>query len=291
MPARPSTSSSTCARRSWGINRFCWAHGASILDASLIYYKKLSDQLHEEKNAIAELDKAQEHIKQILEELKVLQDMSQLSLVGWYSVVQEQLKLTPDQLNRVKLVATTWESRRADLEEAARLSPNRESMLQRRQDFIDYAREGEASLAKILDAQQEKRLQQMMLQFRGPSVFDDPDVADKLQFTKAQRQRIRELQYGSMRLYLGMLNRGQRGRPPEAKGPGPGGRGFEGGQPRNDRKDGGRGGPRQEYRSRIGGYFECAHAGCGNDIPGEEMTGSLVDFSRPDLDPETCARG
>jgi eukaryotic-like serine/threonine-protein kinase len=259
-----------------------------ILDASLIYYKKLSDQLHEEKNAIAELDKAQEHIKQILEELKVLQDMSQLSLVGWYSVVQEQLKLTPDQLNRVKLVATTWESRRADLEEAARLSPNRESMLQRRQDFIDYAREGEASLAKILDAQQEKRLQQMMLQFRGPSVFDDPDVADKLQLTKAQRQRIRELQYGSMRLYLGMLNRGQRGRPPEAKGPGPGGRGFEGGQPRNDRKDGGRGGPRQEYRSRITDILSVLTP-AQNDI-WKEMTGTLVDFSRPDLDPRPRSR-
>ncbi len=261
-----------------------------ILDASLIYYKKLSDQLHEEKSSLIDLDNTQKHIRDILEELKVLQDMSQLSLIGWYSAVQKELKLTPDQLIKVKAVATTWETRRMQLEDAARFSNTRDSMHERRQEFIEYAREGESELAHILDAQQENRLQQLMLQFRGPSAFDDPDVSEKLQLTKSQRQRIRDLQFGSMRSLLISLPRGPQrggggGRPQDGKTtPPPGARGTEGNGQRGERRPEGGGGRglRQEYRSRIEDILQVLSLGQ-REI-WKEMTGLPVDF-KYDLDP------
>ncbi len=216
-----------------------------ILDAALNYFKRFSDQHHEDRDAIADLEPVQNKVKEILQELNVIQDMTQLSLVGWYSVVQSDLKLSPEQLKGVNEVARTWETHRAQLDEDVRLKPTRESMSERRQKFIDFAREGEAAMANILNDQQKQRLQQLILQFRGPGAFDDPDVIAKLQLTRDQRLRIHDLQFGNMRSLYVNLGRpgGQRGeRRGDPKGPPPGGRGTDGGGQR---------GPRQEYRNRV----------------------------------------
>jgi serine/threonine protein kinase len=248
-----------------------------ILDASLIYYKKLSDQLHEEKDELSSLDNTEKRIKRILEELKVLQDMSQLSLIGWYSIVQKELKLTPDQLKQVKQVSITWETHRIELEEAARLSTNRDSMRERRHEFINHAREGEAALARILTVAQEDRLHQLMLQFRGPGAFDDPDVAEKLQLSKYQRQRIRDLQFGSMRSLWTGPRGGGRGEP---KGPLPKDRKSD--AQRGDRHLDGNRNPRQEYRNRTDDILQVL-TNRQREI-WKEMTGAPVEF-KVDLDP------
>ena len=42
-----------------------------------------------------------------------------------------------------------------------------------------------------------QRLEQLTLQFRGPMVFDEPDVAAQLRLTETQRQTIRQIAMGS----------------------------------------------------------------------------------------------
>ncbi len=184
-----------------------------LLEAALNYYKGFIDQRQDDKNAIHALEATQDRVKRILDELNVIQGMTQLNAIGYFPVVLSELKLTPDQRQEMEELSKTWEARRAQLEDEARGVQTREATRERRHTLLTYAREGEEFLAEVLTDEQAARLRQLMLQLRGPGAFDDPEIVDALQLTKDQRQRIRELEYGNMRSLFGFA------RPGRAPGP------------------------------------------------------------------------
>ncbi len=83
-----------------------------LLEAALNYYKGFIDQRQDDKNAIAALEATQDRVKRILEELTVIQGMTQLNAIGYFPVVLTELKLTPDQLPEVIELSKTWEAHR-----------------------------------------------------------------------------------------------------------------------------------------------------------------------------------
>ena len=246
-----------------------------LLEAALNYYKGFIDQSVDDKDAMKVLEKTQDRVKRILEELNVIQGMTQLNVIGFYPVVLAQLNLTPDQRQEVDELSKTWEARKGQLEEEAKHSSSVESTRERRQALIAYAREGEVSQADFLHTAQFARLQQIMLQFRGPGAFDDPEIVDALQLTKDQRQRIRDLEYGNMRSLFGFA---RPGRGPGTK-PEPGGRGL--GQHADP--------PRQVYRRTLETILQVL-------TPEQletwkKMTGPPVEFKAPNPPPPSRERG
>jgi serine/threonine protein kinase len=199
-----------------------------LLELALSHHKDFIDQRQDDKGAVVELVATQDRVNRILEELNVIQGMTQLNVIGYYPVVLAELKLSPDQSKQVDELIKTWEASREKLNDEAKDSSSRDTAQKRRLLLLDSARDGEKLLDRILTGEQRDRLQQLMLQFRGPGVFDDPAVIQRLQLSKDQRQRIRELEYASMRSLFGF------GRP----GPQGGRRGAESNRP-----------PRQQYRA------------------------------------------
>ena len=228
-----------------------------LLEAARNYYKGFIDQRQEDKNAIAELRDTQVLVERILEELTVIQGMTQLNAIGYFPVVSAQLNLSPDQQQEVDELSKKWEARRGQIEDEARHVSTQESVSERRRTLLAYAREGEEALAEVLTDKQSARLKQLMLQFRGPGAFDDPEIIDALQLSKDQRQRIRELEFGNMRSLFGFTRPG-RGPVPKSDPP-----------------------PRQLYRRNgvepILQVLTPAQRETWN-----KMTGPLVDFKPPD---------
>jgi eukaryotic-like serine/threonine-protein kinase len=239
-----------------------------LLEAARNYYKGFIDQRQEDKNAIVELEATQRIVERILEELTVMEGMTQLNAIGYFPVVLTELKLTPDQRQEVDELSKKWEARRGQIEDEARHASTRESTSERRQTLLAYAREGEEALAEVLTDEQSARLKQMMLQFRGPGAFDDPEIIDALQLTKDQRQRIRELEFGNMRALFGFARPG--------RGPGPKGDPAGRGQ-------GTKGEPalRQQYR-RNGVEPILQVLTLAQRETWKKLTGPLVDFKPPD---------
>jgi serine/threonine protein kinase len=233
-----------------------------ILETALSYHKGFIDQRQDDKNAVVELATTQDRVNRILDELNVIQGMTQLNVIGYYPVVLSELKLSPEQSKQVDELIKNWEVSREQLNEEAKDSSSRETALKRRLRLLASAREGEVLLEHILTVEQRDRLGQLMLQFRGPGVFDDPAVIQRLQLTKDQRQRIRELEYASMRSLFGF------GRP----APQGGRRGPEANRP-----------PRQQYRTT--GVEPILQVLTRSQLEiWNHMTGPLVEF-KPKMSP------
>ena len=210
-----------------------------LLEFARTYYKDFIEQRQDDKDAISDLEQTQDRVNRILDELKVVQGILQLNMIRYYfTTVASDLKLTPKQREAVTESMETWETRKNKLQIEAQSSSSLEVMRERRQNLIDYAREGEEEIADILDQPQKIRLQQLMLQIRGPGAFDDTEVIEALQLTKEQRQRIRELEFGSLGALFG-FRRGNSGPGNRGGGPPGGQRGRQESRP-----------PRQEFTRR-----------------------------------------
>lgn len=237
-----------------------------ILETALSYHKGFIDQRQDDKDAVDDLAATQVRVERILDELTVIQGMTQLNVIGYYPVVLAELKLSPDQAKQVDELIKTWEVRREQLNDEAKDPPSRETAQKRRLRLLTYAREGEELLDHILTVDQRDRLQQLMLQFRGPGAFDDSAVIQRLQLTKDQRQRIRELEYANMRSLFSF------GRP----GPQGGRRGPEPNRP-----------PRQQYRATGVEPILQVLTSHQKDI-WNAMTGPIVEFKpKPSPSPPT----
>ena len=116
-----------------------------LLEAARNYYKGFIDQRQEDKNAIAELEATQQLVERILEELGVIQGMTQLNAIGYFPIVMSELKLSPGQRKEVDELSKKWETRRAQIEDEARHVSTSESTRERRNALLDYAREGEVA--------------------------------------------------------------------------------------------------------------------------------------------------
>lgn len=108
----------------------------------------------------------------------------QLGLLGAKSV-QEELKLTEDQIGKVKELA---EKQRESFKELGKLSRE-----ERRTKFEDSSKASNKAVAEILKPEQVKRLKQISWQQRGGAAMEDPEVAEALKLTDEQKGKIKTL--------------------------------------------------------------------------------------------------
>ncbi len=111
--------------------------------------------------------------------------MSGAMLLGQKSV-QEDLKLSEDQVKQLKEFREKMQKEFAGLRELSR-----EEAAKKMQEL---RKEGEAAIAKIIDKKQAKRLKQISLQLGGPDTFNNPEVAKALDFTDDQKKEIKTIQ-------------------------------------------------------------------------------------------------
>ena len=100
--------------------------------------------------------------------------------------VQDELKVSTQQLDEV---TAAMEKQRDSVGDLGDLSRE-----ERQQKFAEMRKANQEALAKILDADQLKRLNQIALQQRGPRAFADPEVASALSLTGEQKQQIETIQ-------------------------------------------------------------------------------------------------
>lgn len=117
--------------------------------------------------------------------------------------VQEALKLTDDQKDKIKTVNDeTRAEMRKQFEDGGR--PDREKMMKLMDDST-------AKLNEVLDDGQEKRLMGIFVQMAGPGAVMNPAIGKEVGLTDEQRDKLRDA--------MGPLREGRRpdGPPPEGK--------------------------------------------------------------------------
>jgi Spy/CpxP family protein refolding chaperone len=100
-----------------------------------------------------------------------------------HKAVQEELKLTNDQREKVKGLMTGMRDKLLDLIESGA-----------RDKVAGVVKEQEKGLAKVLTARQLARLRQVVLQAHGVWALTAPDTAKELKITPEQAKKLRVLQ-------------------------------------------------------------------------------------------------
>jgi hypothetical protein len=165
-----------------------------FLEAALGYYQAFIEQQRDNPAVRDELVAGHEHVAAILTKIgqpadaqaafKFLQGSGQLKLLGQESV-QAELNLSPEQVRKIGELL----SRRAELFRDFR-GWGPDSWIAKAQKVAPVER----AAVELLQPEQAKRLQEIILQQRGPQAFGDPEVAEVLQLTSEQRDRIRAIQ-------------------------------------------------------------------------------------------------
>jgi RNA polymerase sigma factor (sigma-70 family) len=115
--------------------------------------------------------------------------------------VQRELKLTSEQLRKIKQLQTKQEQ--AMRRVMSTITPdtflkNPAAMLDKpeaiRKEMEKQARAAEEAVDKLLNEKQRKRLQEISLQQRGGHALNDPDVAEALKLTAEQRRRVQTIE-------------------------------------------------------------------------------------------------
>jgi Spy/CpxP family protein refolding chaperone len=109
---------------------------------------------------------------------------SPLMLLGQKSV-QEELKLTPDQIQKVEAAA---EKQRESFQGFRDLSEE-----ERTKKFQEMTKENEKFVAENLKPEQAKRLNQISLQRQGAGALADEKVAKELNLTDEQKVKVMDL--------------------------------------------------------------------------------------------------
>jgi len=99
--------------------------------------------------------------------------------------VQKDLKMTEEQVAKVKKVVKSRQAIRAELKD---LDPDA-----RMKRLDEIKKENDTLAAKILNADQTKRLRQIYLQQQGVNAFTKPEVARELNLNDDQKKKLEEL--------------------------------------------------------------------------------------------------
>jgi serine/threonine protein kinase len=160
-----------------------------MLEAALSYYQEFIDEAEGDPRLQSELTASRQRVKSILGELSALEGAGEFMLLGDRSV-QDDLELTREQRDKVKALAEGitrhWRDAVHNLGELGQED--------RRRRIIELAQNTEAALPQLLTPEQGRRLKQILIQVRAPHSFSSPEVAEVLQLTPAQKERIRGIQ-------------------------------------------------------------------------------------------------
>jgi serine/threonine protein kinase len=159
-----------------------------LLENFLVYYQRLIEQRRDDPAATAELAASRARVRQILDDLAVMQGAGQHPLLKEPAVLDD-LRLQPGQREQVRERMDAMDKRWGDsFEDFRRLSPD-----ERRERFLYLARLTEADIEKVLTAVQRQRLRQIDLQRKGERAFEEPDVSAALKLTARQKEQIRDI--------------------------------------------------------------------------------------------------
>jgi eukaryotic-like serine/threonine-protein kinase len=159
-----------------------------LLETALAYYQELIEMRRNDPAAQPKLAVTRDRVKQILDDLAVLQGSSQLVLLMDEAVLND-LGLDDDKRARVReLAAKLKEQRNDSFHDFHHLSPE-----ERKQRF-ETARNNESAATSILDSEQVRRFGQIKLQCQGLTAFHDPKIVSALNLSVDQREQIRTVE-------------------------------------------------------------------------------------------------
>jgi eukaryotic-like serine/threonine-protein kinase len=112
-----------------------------------------------------------------------------------YPQVQEDLKLTEDQISKIADLKHKVDSQRNEFPKfwPGQPPPSQQEKEKLLAQFRKQAKENREAVAAILDPGQKARLKQIGWQFGGARTFSDPEVIAKLELTSNQISQIREI--------------------------------------------------------------------------------------------------
>lgn len=102
--------------------------------------------------------------------------------------VQEELKLSDDQIKKVTEQMESQRGAQAGLRELSRE--------ERQKKMDERAKANQSAVAAILKDDQLKRFKQISLQQRGAQALEDPEVAQSLNLSTEQKDRVKAIQEG-----------------------------------------------------------------------------------------------
>jgi Spy/CpxP family protein refolding chaperone len=108
--------------------------------------------------------------------------MGIVDLAASHTAIQEELKLSTDEVERVKKLAEEEQSSRRGLRD---LSDD-----ERRKKGQEMSDSFEKKASEIMSPDQFKRLKQVFLQVRGPWAFHNPQVISELKLTDEQKEKF-----------------------------------------------------------------------------------------------------
>jgi serine/threonine protein kinase len=162
-----------------------------LLERALQYYQEFIELRRSDSSAVAELATTRDRIKQIIDDLSILEGAGQIALLQENGVLDD-LKLTVDQRNALPDFWRRQGERRDQMFHRFRDLTEEE----RRQFFLEMARADEADLGSILSTTQIKRLDQISNQWKGLSAFRELGIIGALKLSVDQRDQIRALESG-----------------------------------------------------------------------------------------------
>jgi Spy/CpxP family protein refolding chaperone len=107
--------------------------------------------------------------------------------------VQKELKLTDEQIQKIKDVAQKIQEKHKDDFAALAKIDQQERREKFQELFKTIGEETEKGLADVLKPEQSKRLKQISLQQRGSQAFNEEDVQKTLKLTDDQKDKIKTL--------------------------------------------------------------------------------------------------
>jgi serine/threonine protein kinase len=165
-----------------------------LLENFLVYYQRLIDQRHDDPAESAELAASRARVRQILDDLILLQGAGQHLLLKEQAVLDD-LRLSPHQCDQVQEIADAIDRRgREMVKDFDRLTPEK-----RRERFVHLIRVTEAEIRNALTDAQRQRLRQIDLQRKRERAFEVPDVSAALTLTAEQKEQIRVLREKAFR--------------------------------------------------------------------------------------------
>jgi Spy/CpxP family protein refolding chaperone len=107
--------------------------------------------------------------------------------------VQKELKLTDDQIQKIKDATTSINEKHKDERDAVRSLQGDERREKGQELGKKIANETNEALAGILKPEQSKRLKEITLQRDGPRAFNSEDVQNSLKLTDDQKDKIKTI--------------------------------------------------------------------------------------------------
>jgi eukaryotic-like serine/threonine-protein kinase len=162
-----------------------------MLETALGYYRGFLQQHRDKPEIENELTQAQTQVQLILSELSAFSEFGRVSeraRLLEQDTIQNELDLPEKRAEEMTdFMRQFWAW-------GGKFEPWRMSPAERKDWFEESARATEAKLEQVLTPDQGARLRQIWLQARGPAAFADPDIAEILHLTTAQKEAARKAQ-------------------------------------------------------------------------------------------------